>query len=73
MKFVFVVESDKEIFYSLSYFSISIRTLLVPYLGTSDLGCHFKGVYIGCIVYADDTLLIYVKKLTSLKLNVRTM
>jgi len=33
----------------------------------------FKGVYIGCIVYADDTLLIYVKKLTSLKLNVRTM
>ena len=58
MKFVFVVESDKEIFYSLSYFSISIRTLLVPYLGTSDLGCHFKGVYIGCIVYADDILLI---------------
>jgi len=31
---------------------------IISMLRIFGLGCHFKGVYIGCIVYADDILLI---------------
>ena len=26
--------------------------------GLADLGCHVKGTYIGCLVYADDIILL---------------
>ena len=29
-------------------------SLVIKSLGLSDLGCHIQGVYIGCLVYADD-------------------
>jgi len=31
---------------------------LVDALRSSDLGCHIGGEYIGCVVYADDIILI---------------
>ena len=40
-----------------SLFSIYIRPL-IDSLKKSDLGCHVYGVYVGCIVYADDVILL---------------
>ena len=31
---------------------------LINSLSLSDLGCHINGVYIGCLVYADDIILL---------------
>ena len=38
-------------------FNIYVNCML-DCLRSSDLGCHLKGKFIGCIVYADDLLLI---------------
>jgi len=40
-----------------SLFSIYIRQL-IDSLKKSDFGCHVHGVYVGCIVYADDVILL---------------
>jgi len=39
------------------FFNIYMDSIISS-LRTSSLGCYFKGVYVGCIVYADDILLI---------------
>jgi len=31
---------------------------LIESLEASDLGCHFHGVYVGCLLYADDIILM---------------
>jgi len=31
---------------------------LIESLEASDLGCHFYGVYVGCLLYADDVILL---------------
>jgi len=38
-------------------FNMYIRSL-IDSLVKSDLGCHVHGVYIGCLVYADDVILL---------------
>jgi len=38
-------------------FHMYIRSL-IDSLIKSDLGCHVYGVYIGCLVYADDVILL---------------
>ena len=43
-------------------FSIYIRPL-IDSLKKSDLGCHVHGVYVGCLVYADDVILLSVSVL----------
>jgi len=38
--------------------SRKIAVILISSLSESDLGCHINGVYIGCLVYADDIILL---------------
>ena len=38
-------------------FNIYIDSLIIG-LKSSGLGCHLRGLYVGCIAYADDLLLL---------------
>jgi len=31
---------------------------IIMFLKTSDLGCHIDGMFVGCIAYADDIILL---------------
>ena len=53
----FFVESDRVAYYLPLFFNLYVDDLLVD-LESKKLGCCVADTYVGCIMYADDILLL---------------